>query len=251
MNVTNWAVYITGAAAGLGLWQLFRNLPTVWLMEYGESEVTPELLSVQKNMRWQDGLLMMILTAMSAGLGWQRLPHLPHFLIFAISTSLLLLIILADWKTMIIPDPLTGGVLVLAGLAILFAALRGEMTWLTLLWQIGAGFAAAGLFLLIGWIGEKLAGQEAMGMGDVKLIAVCVWLVDYRKALPLIFLAFLSASVLAFPMLIKKYFGKRADDDQMSENVLPFGPFIAVATIFIQVIGPELTQIWSAYIGLF
>lgn len=251
MTIGNLAVYIAGGLAGYGLWHLFRRLPTRWLLEYGETEVPADLTAVQKARRGLDALILIALGAGFAGLAWSRLPHFPDFLFSSLSAAILLLIILADWKTLIIPDPLTLGLITLSAFSALIATLSGTNTWLALGWRLAAGLLAGGLFWLIGWIGEKLAGQEAMGMGDVKLIAACVWLVDYPKAFALIMIAFLIASLFAFPMLIQKYTAKQDPSEDRPAAMLPFGPFIAIATLVVQVLSPELHLIWSFYLGQF
>ena len=237
-----------GGLSGLLLWSLFRQLPTHWLLEYGESEIPPELRAIQQAPWWPDAILLMLAGGTLASLAWFRLPHGLDLIIFGISAALLLLILVADWKTLIIPDPLTFGLMALAGLNAGWLLTSGDISLGGLLGRFLAGLFAAALFLLIGWIGEKMAGQEALGMGDVKLIAACVWLVGYEKAASLIFLSFVSASVIALPMLVRKYTAKGPD---RPADALPFGPFIALATILVQVLEPELTGLWSLYMRQF
>lgn len=239
---------LCGGLVGLLLWSLFRKMPTHWLLEYGQSEIPPELRAIQQAPWWPDAILLMLAGGTLASLAWLRRPHGLDLIIFGASAALLLLILVADWKTLIIPDPLTFGLMALAGLKAAWLLVSGGISLGGLLGRFLAGLSAAALFLLIGWIGEKLAGQEALGMGDVKLIAACVWLVGYEKAPSLVFLSFVSASVIALPMLVRKYTAKGPD---RPADALPFGPFIALATILVQVLEPELNKLWSLYLGQF
>ncbi len=268
MNADLYIAPISGGLAGLLIWFCFRRLPSHWLLEYGETDIPDELRQIQRLPLLPDALFLSVFTAIIALIARLRLPSGIDLTVFALSSSVLLLILVADWKTQIIPDPLT---FALIGLSLLKAGL-GLISSSRALALIGfdllAGLAAAVFLGALGWIGEKIAGQEAMGMGDVKLIAACIWLAGYEQALGLVFLAFLLASVLAFPMLIRKYFGRRPnplenqpENDQKSasdavpthlpQDVLPFGPFIVVATLMVQILKPELIWLSTLYLGQF
>ncbi len=283
----DWIVTIAclaGWLAGLGLWHVFRRLPTDWLLEYGETEIPVELTVAQRSRIWPDAVVMMATGAILAGVGWIRLGLTPAFLLFCLSAAVLLLILIADWKTRIIPDPLTLLLAVLTVVTIIYQFWSGHQAWLALLWRLLAGIGAGAFFLLIGWIGEKMAGQEAMGMGDVKLIVVCIWLVDYPNTVAVIFLSFITASIFAVPLLVQKYWpgssgstilveprksalsadlikdetdvaqGESSDEVDESDEIdgmLAFGPFIVIATLLVQLAQPELATFWQLYLGQF
>jgi prepilin signal peptidase PulO-like enzyme (type II secretory pathway) len=256
-NDMSWIAIITGLAgllAGLGLWQIFRRLPTEWLLEYGETIIPDELLVAQRSRIWPDAVTMMVAGALLAGFGWARFGLSIDIILFGLSAATLLLILIADWKTRIIPDPLTLLLAVLAVVTMVVQFVTGPQSWLSLLWRLAAGIAAGAFFLLIGWVGSRLAGQDAMGMGDVKLIVVCVWLVDYPNTIALIFLSFITASFFAFPLLIQKYWPRRrtrSNGQDEVDGMLAFGPFIAVATLLVMLVKPELAAIWQFYLGQF
>ncbi|NCC76438.1 MAG: prepilin peptidase [Clostridia bacterium] len=160
------------------------------------------------------------------------------------------MILIADWKTRIIPDPLTAG---LAFLALVHATAQiWDQGWSVaeLGFRILAGILAGVLFLLIGWIGSRIAGQDAMGMGDVKLIIPCVWMLDYRLAASLVFLSFLTASFFAIPLLVKKYTPRKPSEAE-PDGALAFGPFIVIATWLVFLFEPEIFQFWNFYLGQF
>ena len=241
---------LIGLIAGLGLWITFRRLPVSWLLEYGETDIPDELIIAQRSRIWPDAVVMMAAGGILAGFGWARLGLTPNFLLFCLSSAVLLLILIADWKTRIIPDPLSLALAVLSVITAIYQFISGSQSWLSLLWRLVAGIAAGCVFLLIGLIGERIAGQEAMGMGDVKLIVVCVWLVDYPNALFLFFLSFITASIFAVPQLIRKYMPRGADEEE-PDNTLAFGPFIALATLLVLLAKPELALAWQLYTGQF
>lgn len=265
---------LVGLLAGLLLWHIFRRLPTHWLLEYGETEITAELTEAQRSRIWPDALVMMASGAALAVAAWLRLGKTPGFLLFGLSAAVLLLILIADWKTRIIPDPLTLLLAIFSVMTALYQFWSGHQAWLALLWRLLGGIGAGVFFLLIGWIGGKMAGQDAMGMGDVKLIIVCGWLVDYQNIVAVIFLSFITASFFAVPLLVQKYLpGKRRpagdkaggkaesepaqdlanlpESEPEIDGMLAFGPFIVIATLLVLLAQPELAAIWQLYLGQF
>ena len=60
------------------------------------------------------------------------------------------------------------------------------------------------MLFIAGWIGEKIVKREAMGMGDVKLLAACGLMVGLRLLPLLLVLSFVLAAFVALPLLIRK-----------------------------------------------
>lgn len=250
MQMQDFLFVILGGLMGLLAWQTYRRLPATWLLEYGETVVPPELEPELRTRFLPDGLSLIVLSAILTGAGWLRVQPLLLFVLYVLASFLMLLILIADWKTRIIPDPLT------AGLALLALVHASVQTWSRgwsfseLGFRFLAGVMAGVLFLLIGWIGSRIAGQDAMGMGDVKLIIPCVWMLDYRLAVSLVFLSFLTASFFAVPLLVKKY-APRKPSDVEPDGALAFGPFIVIATWLVFLFEPEISRFWQFYLGQF
>lgn len=90
-----------------------------------------------------------------------------------------------------------------------------------------------GIFLLITLIGGAIAGKEAMGFGDVKLMGALGLFYGWLNMILISVMAFLFAAVVSIIILI-------ARRKKFSEYI-PFGPFIVVACmipIFVET--PEL-----------
>ncbi len=84
-----------------------------------------------------------------------------------------------------------------------------------------AGMAVgAGLLQLVAWIGKKLYGRDAMGMGDVKLMAFLGALLGPGGVLLALALAVLLGA-----------FGGIAAAIFTRDPMIPFGPFLAVASL--------------------
>lgn len=80
-----------------------------------------------------------------------------------------------------------------------------------------------GIFLLITLIGGAIAGKEAMGFGDVKLMGALGLFFGWLNMILISVMAFLFAAVVSIGILI-------ARRKKFSEYI-PFGPFIVVASI--------------------
>jgi leader peptidase (prepilin peptidase)/N-methyltransferase len=103
----------------------------------------------------------------------------------------------------------------------------------------------AGLILYgSGWLAGKLMKREAMGMGDVKLLAACAFIADLRLLAFLFCLSFLTAALVAIPVLISRLWRRDAGQE------IAFGPYIALATLLLLLAQEPILQLWQAYLGL-
>jgi leader peptidase (prepilin peptidase) / N-methyltransferase len=138
-----------------------------------------------------------------------------------------------DFRHYLIPDLLNYPGIVL-GLAA--SLLPGGLT----AWQSLLGAALCGGFLFsVGFVAEKLLKKEAMGFGDVKLLALCgAWFGLSTTLMGLMFAAFLG-TVIGLPMLWLRRLNE--------ERHLPFGPFICVGVLLAAVAGDYALN-W--YLGL-
>ncbi len=98
-----------------------------------------------------------------------------------------------------------------------------------------------GIFLLITVIGGFIAGKEAMGFGDVKLMGALGLFLGMNNTIIVSVLSFLLAAIISIAILASKKKG--------ANEYIPFGPFI-VASAFIAIFVPtELLQtiVWKIF----
>jgi leader peptidase (prepilin peptidase) / N-methyltransferase len=234
-----------GLLAGYALWLFFQKIPGQWLLDYGESELTDELLQKQKLKIVPDLLVLSLADVAVFILGWLVIGAVWQLPAILLAAQPLLLIMVADTKTRIIPDQFTLALLPCAILLWAADSLSGNSGWLPgLLFRILGGLAGGALLFFCGWIGEKILHREAMGMGDVKLIAACGLLSGLARLPMLLVLAFISAACLAIPLLIRKMRNPEQESD------MAFGPFIALAALLVLLLGGLISKLWELYIGL-
>lgn len=142
----------------------------------------------------------------------------------AILFSLLLAIAVTDARHYLIPDELSLGGLA-AGLAL--APLPGGPT------LSAALVGAAGGFLVIygvAWLGERIFKKEAMGGGDIKMMAMVGAFLGPVGALLTIFVGALTGSVIFGPISLK------------TGKLVPFGVFLALGAAVTFLVGDAIVE---------
>jgi leader peptidase (prepilin peptidase)/N-methyltransferase len=135
--------------------------------------------------------------------------------IFLCSACLALLAIDAEFE--ILPDAITlPGVAI--GLALSFFSLRRTPVQAL----AGAALGAGGLFL-VAFLYEKIAGQEGMGLGDVKMLGMIGALLGPSGVLVTILAASVSGSLVGLALILVR----RGD----GKTRLPFGVFLALGAM--------------------
>jgi leader peptidase (prepilin peptidase)/N-methyltransferase len=112
---------------------------------------------------------------------------------------------------------------------------------------IGAVVAGGGLYLL-GWIATKVLKKDAMGFGDVKLLAGYGALMGVTGAVETLLVAALLGIVVMVPygMLAAKKAAKNKNSEEAGQ--IPFGPFLAIAAPIIYLWGSALVDAYLKYV---
>ena len=147
-----------------------------------------------------------------------------------------------DCKYKLIPDSISVGGIV-AGL--LISLVPGGITPLQSL--IGAVVAGGGLYLL-GRIATKVLKKDAMGFGDVKLLAGYGALMGVTGAVETLLVAALLGIVVMVPygMLAAKKAAQNKNSEEAGQ--IPFGPFLAIAAPIIYLWGSALLDAYFKYV---
>jgi leader peptidase (prepilin peptidase)/N-methyltransferase len=150
-------------------------------------------------------------------------------LIFA---ALLIALFWTDLETQRLPNELTlPGVVI--GCAFSLLGPPGPAASL-----LGAALGG-GILLGIRWLWWRMSGVEAMGLGDVKMLAMIGAFLGWQQVWLVLLLASLAGALVGFALIAS---GRRS-----MQSRLPFGTFLAVAAFAAAVIGERLIG-W--YIGL-
>lgn len=143
-----------------------------------------------------------------------------------ILTPMLLSAFVIDYKLQIIPNRLN---LTMFEIGIILMFLAGIFNANIAIDMFFGMLTGAGIFLLITLIGGLIAGREAMGFGDVKLMGALGIFFGLTDIIVITLMAFLIGAVLSIILLLTKI--------KKKEDYIPFGPFIVISA-FISMIVP-------------
>jgi leader peptidase (prepilin peptidase)/N-methyltransferase len=147
----------------------------------------------------------------------------------AVFGTILLGIAVTDARHYLIPDEYTYGGLVLGLLLALRDGLPG-------LWHALLGAAVGfGILWFVASVGSRVLGKEAMGGGDIKMMAMVGAFVGWKGVLLTIFGGSLLGTIIFIPLNIRK------------KALVPFGVFLAAAAAIVFVAGDGILA-W--YLGL-
>ncbi len=173
----------------------------------------------------------------------------PYALAIFIASCALVVAIFVDIDHMIIPDqvPL---LLVVLGLTIdiyrlstfgreaaiaYTQSLGGADHVVYLPVSVVGALLGGGIFLVIGWVFERIMGRPSLGMGDVKLAAgVGAMLGPGYPFLAFFLLAMVSGAIISVALIALRL--RRRD------QYIPFGPMLAAAAILMLLWPEELTR---------
>lgn len=155
-----------------------------------------------------------------------------QFLIYIILLSALIIITFIDLNEKIVPD-----VISLPGIVI-GLILSFFVPYISFINSALGVLVGGGIILIIGLVGLAIFKKEAMGGGDIKLVAMIGAFLGWRYIIISIFLGFFLGALIGIILILSRI--------KSREDVVPFGPFIVLGSIITLLWGE---QIISWYIG--
>lgn len=133
---------------------------------------------------------------------------------------MLLSAFVVDYKIQIIPNRLN---LTMFEIGLIFVFIYG-ITNLSISMDMLLGMlTGGGIFLLITLIGGAIAGKEAMGLGDVKLMGALGLYFGFASTITISVMSFLIGAIVSIILIIIR--------KNKVNSYIPFGPFIVTAAI--------------------
>ncbi len=176
----------------------------------------------------------------------------------AMLVTILLGIAITDAKKYLIPDGFTVFGLAWVIVTAIIGIFVAEATPFAGLYQAVVGACVgAGAIAIAGWLGEvvlKALGREeteAMGFGDVTLMAVVGAAVGPDRALMTIFLGAVLATVVFIPLVMPiAWMRAKQRGVPFEKPLVPFGVFLAPAAVIALLWGERLISAYISYSGL-
>ena len=156
---------------------------------------------------------------------------------FMLLIPMLIIAFMIDYKLQIIPNRLTLTIFEI-GLIFTFAEtlLNINLGINIFVNNILGMLVGGGIFLLITLIGGIIAGKEAMGFGDVKLMGALGLFFGWIPIIALSLIAFLLGAIISIVLLITK--------KKKTDEYIPFGPFIVMATFIVMLVPFDILLYW-------
>ena len=214
----------------------FENVPVVsWIALRGRCRCCDERISV-----------MYPLIELVAAVGWLLAVRYygPSFTAFRVAVfgTVLLGVAMTDAKHYLIPDGFTLFGLAFALVTSVVAFFRGEtLVFATPYDALVGACAGAGMIAIVGWLGEVVTKREAMGLGDVTLMAFVGAALGPTRALITVFLGAALGAVAFAGVVIPVALLRRGNTREQTELALgsapfetplvPFGVFLAPAAL--------------------
>jgi len=203
------------------------NIPIVsWLLLGGKCRGCREPISMLYP------LVELAVTLLWAGMAWHYGLSL-EALSGALFGTLLLGIAMTDAMKYIIPNEFTWGGLIIG---LVLAAAGGLDVFIQAAIGAAVGF---GLLWLVGVVGTWAFKEEAMGGGDVKMMAMVGSFLGWQGVLLTIFLGALAGTAIFLPLTLM---GRKKQ--------VPFGVFLAFGAAITYVVGPSLIAWYQRYLGV-
>ncbi len=137
---------------------------------------------------------------------------------FMILVPMLISAFVVDYKIQIIPNRLN---LTMFEVGLIFVFIYGIFNISIAIDMLLGMLVGAGIFLFITLIGGAIAGKEAMGLGDVKLMGALGIFFGLTNTIAISVMSFLIGAVISIVFIMAKK-GKM-------DQYIPFGPFIVIS----------------------
>lgn len=185
----------------------------------------------KKNIDYRPNLMLSIINALiyvillyAFGIGKTFLDNI-ELIKYLLLTPMILSAFIIDYKEQIIPNRLNLTIFE-TGIILLFAA--GIFNVNIAIDMFLGMIAGGGIFLFITLIGGLIAGKEAMGFGDVKLMASLGLYFGLANIILITLVSFLLGAIISIILLITRV--------RKTDEYIPFGPFIVLACFIIMVV---------------
>lgn len=156
-------------------------------------------------------------------IGWQdNIMYKLELLKYLIISPMLLSALCIDLKLQIIPNRLN---LTIFEVGLVFTFIQALFNMNSAINMLIGCLVGGGIFLLITLIGGLIAGKEAMGFGDVKLMGALGLCFGWVNIIMISLISFLLGAIISILLIVTK--------KKKTDEYIPFGPFIVMAALIV------------------
>jgi leader peptidase (prepilin peptidase) / N-methyltransferase len=160
----------------------------------------------------------------------------PEFFVYSAFVFALITVTFIDIEHQEIPDIITLPGIPIGILAVTFAKSGDHAYSGVLLDSVLGVIAGGGAMFIMGFLGEKIFRREALGGGDVKLMAMAGAFLGWKLVLLAFFLAPLFGAAAGIFMKIK-----------FKKDVIAYGPYLAAGSVISLLFGESILRYLFVY----
>jgi leader peptidase (prepilin peptidase)/N-methyltransferase len=162
---------------------------------------------------------------MSLSIAWRWSGQVFWIIAASVACGVLLAVAMIDWDTFLIPDELSLGLVVLGLAAAPINPYFSGASWpVSFWWSFRGGLVGLAMAWAIAAGGEALLKKEALGGGDVKLLAAVGAWTGATGAFDCLMIGSFFGSIYGLKLILS---GQATRSDP-----IPFGPFLSAAAVF-------------------
>lgn len=224
----------------------YDNLPILsWLLLRAKCRQCQLPISVQYPLVELAVGLMWVAAVWQFGLGLTALR-------VGVAATILLGVVMTDLQHYVIPDGFTVTGFLFALAMTLPALVIGDAGPFVGPWEAVVGACVgAGLIAIVGWLGEVALGKEAMGQGDVTLMAMIGAMVGTGRSFLTVFVAAALGAVVFLVVIAPiGWLRARQQGKEYELPLVPFGVFLAPAGMLTLLWGEPLLAWYFALIAV-
>ena len=175
-------------------------------------------------------LMATIYIALLYFIGWQEnILYKIELVKYMLLAPMLLSALVIDSKLQIIPNRLN---LTIFEVGLVLTFIQGIFNINVAFNMLLGSVVGAGIFLVITLLGGLIAGKEAMGFGDVKLMGAIGLFFGWINIIIVALMSFLLGAIISIILLATK--------KKKTDEYIPFGPFIVIAAFITMIIPTDI-----------
>ena len=156
----------------------------------------------------------------------------PAFFVYLVFVYALIVVIFIDIEHQEIPDSIDLPGIILGIICMTVFRLDGSGSyWMSLLNSFLGILAGGGSMFLLGYLGEKIYKKEALGGGDIKLMAMIGAFLGWKLVLLTFFMAPIFGSGIGLVMKLK-----------FKKEEIAYGPYLSIAAIISLLYGNNILE---------
>ena len=141
---------------------------------------------------------------------------------FCLFVFFLLVVTAIDFDFQIIPDEISFMLMIVGILSSSFNFILGDTIWQRVLNSFLGLFAGGGFLIAVAFVGKLIFKKDAMGGGDIKMMAGVGAFIGWQQVLFAIFIASFLGSIVGISLMLLKKIGRKQE--------MPFGPYLALGS---------------------